>query len=83
MVRPAGSPKLSPSSAILYPLGMGLPKLPCSPGAGARPPLEISPGARSPGTEPSALEVWGGEMGAPNCAVNSLHALKTADSHHQ
>ena len=51
------------------PFGMGLPKLPCCPRAGAKPPPEISPGAWSPGTEPSALEVWGGKWGAQNSVV--------------
>ena len=34
-------------------------------GVRTRPPPEISPGAWSQGTEPSALEVWCGEMGRP------------------
>ena len=45
------------------PLEIGLPKLPFCPGAGARPSPKFSPGAWSLGTEPSALEVRGGEMG--------------------
>ena len=47
------------------PLGMDLRNLPCCPGAGARPPPKISPGAWSPRTEPSALKVWGGKMERP------------------
>ena len=52
---------------FLHPLGMGLRKLPCCPGAETRPPPKISPGDWSSETEPShcALQVdgWGGEMG--------------------
>ena len=53
----------------------GLPELPCCPGAEARPPPEISPGAWSPGTEPSALDVWGGEMGRPEQCGHSRCTL--------
>ena len=39
----------SPSGMTsMYTLGVGLPELPCCPGAGARPPPEVSPGAWSP-----------------------------------
>ena len=69
---------IRPSRMTSVPLGMGLPKLPCCPRVGVRPPPEISPGAWSPGTGPSALDVWGGEMGRPKQTVRSksLHALK-------
>ena len=49
---------------------MGLPRLPCCPWGGEpRPKSALEAVAWSPGTEPSALEVWGGEWGAPNSAV--------------
>ena len=38
---------------------------PRCPGRGLGPPPGISAGAWSPGSEPSALEEWGGEMGRP------------------
>ena len=44
-------------------------------GAGAWLPPEISPGAWSPGIEPSALEVRGGEMGRPEPYGQSLCTL--------
>ena len=50
---------------------MGLPKLPCSTRVGVRPPPEISPGAWSPGTELSAVAVWGGETGRPEQCCQS------------
>ena len=38
--------------------------------------VHISPGAWSPGTEPSALKVWGGEMGRPKqcCQSRCIHS---------
>ena len=50
---------------------MGLPKLPFCAGAGALLPPKIRPAAWSLGTEPSVLEVWGGEWGAQNSAASS------------
>ena len=50
--------------------------MPCCPWVGARPPPEICPGAWSPGTEPSALEVnTGGEMGRPEQGCQSRCTL--------
>ena len=60
---------------------MGLPKLPCCPGARARPPPEISAGARSPRTEPIALEGRGGatgRRGAPSSAVKVAARSQTS-----
>ena len=45
-------------------MGTVLPTLPCCPAARNQPS-----GTRSSGTEPSALEAWGGKWGAPNSAV--------------
>ena len=67
-----GLPKI-----LLYPQpeGMGLPKIPCCPSAGAWPPPEISPGALSPGTEPSTLEVLDGKMERPEQCSRSRFML--------
>ena len=47
-------------------------------GVRTRPPPEISPGAWSPITEPSALELGGLGNGPPRIVRSkSLHALKT------
>ena len=44
-------------------------------GGSARPPPEISPGSRSLGAEPGALEAWGGEMGRPEQCGQSRRTL--------
>ena len=56
-------------------MGTGPPESPCCPGAGARPPPEVSPGAWSPGAEPGALEVWGGGMGRSEQCGQSRRTL--------
>jgi len=68
-----------PPGQLLYPTGMGLPKLPCSPWAGALlPPKTICRACSLGDQNPAPLWCGVGKWGAPNSAVKVAGAVKVA-----